>query len=370
MSGAPGRAVFLTHPIFSTPAFGRHHPLSIPRHSAVVALSKALGWLAPDQTFECALPSVDVLARFHDREYLAALETAARDHHATPQQRTRYNLGTMECPLFDGLWDRARATVGGAIAAAELALAGKLPFHAAGGTHHGRPDRASGFCYLNDPVFAILTLLDSGLDRVLYFDLDAHHGDGVEDAFAADARVMTISVHEAGRWPGTGALHDRREGRARNLAVPRAFNGSELKFLMHEAILPLTARFAPQAIVITCGVDALAGDPLSGLELSNRALCDAVMELVASSPRAVVLGGGGYNPWTLARAWTGLWGRLSGRDVEVELPAAARAILAGLDCDLVQADDHDPSWKTTLWDTSREGPIRDEVRAAAAAVLA
>lgn len=363
-----GRAVFLTHPIFGAAAFGRNHPLSISRHSAVVALAAAIGWLDPAEMRECPLPFLDDLARFHDRDYLQALHAAATTRNASAAIRERYNLGTMECPLFDGLWDRARATVGGAIAAAELALAGHLPFHPAGGTHHGRRDRASGFCYFNDPVFAILTLLDAGLTRVVYVDVDAHHGDGVEDAFAADPRVITISIHEAGRWPGSGALADRREGRAFNMPVPRGLNDDELRLLMDDAVMPLVERFTPEAVVITCGVDALAGDPLSGLALSNVALCDAVMALVATCPRAVVLGGGGYNPWTLARAWTGLWGRLSGRDVHVGLSPAARAVLQSLDCDLVDEEDRDPAWLTSLWDAPRAGPIREEIRHVAAAV--
>lgn len=354
--------MLLTHEIFTAPAFGTHHPLSIPRHGAVLSLCRALGWLAAAETAECPLPDVDTLVRFHDPGYLAALRDAATAMTASQGVRERYNLGTMECPLFPGLWDRARATVGGAIEAARCALEGRIAFHPAGGTHHGRRDRASGFCYLNDPVFAILTLLDAGLERVLYVDLDAHHGDGVEDAFAGDPRVMTISIHEAGRWPGTGTLEDRRQGRARNLSVPAGFGDSELDFLMREAVLPIACGFAAQAVVVTCGADALAGDPLSRLQLSNVALCDAVEALVALCPRVVVLGGGGYNPWTLARCWTGLWGRLSGRDVEIELPADARALLAGFDCDLVEEADRDPRWLTHLWDKRREGPVRDEIR--------
>lgn len=370
IGGALRKAVFLTHPIFSAPAFGHHHPLSIPRHGAVVALARSLDWLDDEETVECPLPPVDVLARFHEFDYLAALQAATESGQASAEVRTRYNLGTMECPLFPGLWDRARATVGGAIRAGELALAGHVPFHPAGGTHHGRRDRASGFCYLNDPVFAIMTLLDAGLARVLYVDLDAHHGDGVEAAFELDPRVMTISIHEAGRWPGSGTLTGRGPlGQARNMPVPRGFGDCELDYLLREAVLPLAGRFGPDAVVVTCGTDSLAGDPLSGLSLTNVALCDAVFALVGAAPRAVVLGGGGYNPWTLSRAWTGLWGRLSGRDVSRELPPPARALLASLDCDLVDDEDRDPAWLTALWDTPSRNPVRDEIRDIAAASL-
>lgn len=362
------RAAFLTHDIFSAPAFGRNHPLSIPRHGAVLGLCRSLGWLEPDEIVECPLPGIDELARFHDRDYLVALRDASTTMSIAADVRARTNVGTMECPLFPGLWDRARATVGGAIRSARIALGGQIAFHPAGGTHHGRRNRASGFCYLNDPVFAILGLLDAGLDRVAYVDLDAHHGDGVEDAFADDPHVMTISIHESGRWPGTGALADRRAGRTRNLPVPAGFSDRELDYLMREAVVPLVHDFSPEAIVVTCGADALAGDPLSRLALSNVALCDAVEALVAICPRAVILGGGGYNPWTLSRCWTGLWGRLSGRDVDVALPPEAHALLAALDCDLVDEDERDPRWLTHLWDERKTGAVRDEIKRIAEAV--
>lgn len=356
------RAVFLSHGVFATPAFGRNHPLSIPRHGALVDLCRALGTLTDADLVDCPIPDVATLARFHDAAYLTALEAAAASGRASEQVRKLYNLGTMECPLFPGLWDRARATVGGAIEASRRALAGELPFHPAGGTHHGRPDRASGFCYFNDPVFAILTLLDAGLSRVLYVDLDAHHGDGVEDAFAADPRVVTMSIHETGRWPGTGREDDRRDGRALNLPVPAGFNDAELHHLLAHALLPHARRFAPDAVVVVCGVDALAGDPLSHLSLSNVALCDAVEAMIAVAPRAVVLGGGGYNPWTLTRAWAGLWSRLSGRDPGNQLPSAARRLLEGFTCDLVDDDDRRPEWTATLWDPPNEAPVRDAIR--------
>ena len=275
--------------------------------------------------------------------------------------RERHHIGTMANPLFPGLFQRAAMTVGGSIMAAELAMTGALAFHPAGGTHHGRADRASGFCYFNDPVFALTTFLRHGLQRVLYVDLDAHHGDGVQQAFAADARVMTVSIHEADRWPYSGAVDDRGLGHARNLPVPRGFNDHELDFVMQTAVLPLARRYDPQALVITCGADGLSGDPLSSMELSNVALWRAVLELIRHSPRVVVLGGGGYNPWTVARCWTGLWGMLSGRTLPAELPRAAQNMLRGLHCDLVDEDDMDPCWCTTLADDPNQSPLRPEL---------
>src|SRR3546814_9328930 len=112
---------------------------------------------------------------------------------------------------------------------------GGIVYSPAGGTHHGRPDRASGFCYFNDPALGILALLDRGFRRICYVDVDAHHGDGVQDAFAADGLVLTLSVHEAGRWPFTGAAEDRAGGFARNLPVPPGFNDSEMDFVRERA---------------------------------------------------------------------------------------------------------------------------------------
>src|SRR5262249_11177843 len=160
---------------------------------------------------------------------------------------------------------------------------------------------ASGFCYFNDPALAILTLLDQGLQRIYYVDIDAHHGDGVEAAFADDPRVRTVSVHEAGRWPNTGKLQDRAGGSARNLPVPTGFNYTEMRFLCDEVLRPLGERFAPEALVLQCGADALADDPMSGLALSNNAHWYVVDRLRDLAPRLLVLGGGGYNPWSVAR---------------------------------------------------------------------
>jgi acetoin utilization protein AcuC len=114
--------------------------------------------------------------------------------------------------------------------------------------------------------------------------------------------------------------------------------------------------------VVTCGTDALHGDPLSRLALSNGALWSTVERVVERVGPAVVLGGGGYNPWTLARCWTGLWGRLSGRDIPATLPSAAQQILAELHCDLVDDEEVRPEWLTTLADSPNVGAVRKDVR--------
>lgn len=356
-----GETRFVTSDIFRRPAFGRNHPLSIARQSGVLDLCETLGWLEPHHRLTCEPATPETLTRFHDPAYVEALRSASARGLATVEDRERYAFGTMENPLFEGLFERAATTVDGAIRCAEVALAGGTAFHPAGGTHHGRRDRACGFCYFNDPVFAILTLLEGGAERVMYIDLDAHHGDGVQIAYAEDERVLCLSVHEANRWPHTGAVDDRGQGMARNLPVPARCNDSELEFVRREAIEPLLDRHAPDALVLTCGADSLAGDPLSTMEISNGAMWRTVMALVDRAP-AVVLGGGGYNPWTAVRYWAGLWGQLAGYAVPATLPPEARELLAGFDCDLVDEEDIEPGWLTRLEDAPNEGAVRDEVR--------
>lgn len=366
---AASRPLFIGSDVFRRAAFGSNHPLTIVRHSAVLDLVQILGWLGDDDFRESAPATVDQLIAFHDPAYVEALQYADTTGQVKPEIRSRYRIGTLENPLFSGVFERAAMTVGGSIQAAQLACDGYTVFHPSGGTHHGRPDRASGFCYFNDPVFAIRTLLQLGRRKVLYVDLDAHHGDGVEDAFVDERRVMTLSIHEQDRWPYSGAANDRRDGGARNLPVPKGFNDSELDYLLQNAVLPLAAEFSPEALVICCGADCLAGDPLSGMMLSNGALWRAVQELTALQQPTVVLGGGGYNPWTLARYWAGLWGVLAGQELPQRLPPEAVELLNGMECDLVDEDDFEEDWIRTLVDSPNDGPVRDAIISVAAEVL-
>lgn len=353
---------FISAAIYRETGYRGNHPLAIARIGPVESLCRVLGWTGTlHPVLESPVADRALLERFHDAGYLDAIRRSEAAGRASEEDRLRYGLGTLENPVFPGLWQRAATSVGGSVLAACLAHEGAIAYHPAGGTHHGMAARANGFCYFNDPVFAILTLLDLGRKRVVYVDLDAHHGDGVEAAFATDPRVMTISMHEAGRWPFTGTVASLCGGRVRNLPVPRGLNDSEFDRMVGAAILPLARDFGPDAVVVTMGADALRGDPLSGLEVTNGALWSAVERLVALAPAAVVLGGGGYNPWTLARAWAGMWARLTGQAIPDRLPPEATAILAALACDLVEEEDRDPAWFASIRDRRNDGAIRPEI---------
>jgi acetoin utilization protein AcuC len=354
-------ALFVGSDIYRNAAFGFNHPLNIVRHAAVVDLLRMLGWLNDDDFRDSEPASVDQLLQFHDRAYVKALQYANSTGKVQPGIRERYQIGTFENPLFPGLFERASMTVGGSILSARLAAEGHVVFHPTGGTHHGRPDRAAGFCYLNDPVFAILTLLQQGSERVVYIDLDAHHGDGVEEAFYEEPRVTTVSIHEQNRWPFSGT-HCHPHAGAYNFCVPLQFNDSEFNYLMENAIFPLVEVKNADALVICCGADCLAGDPLSHMKLSNVALWDAVEQLIALDKTTIVLGGGGYNPWTVTRYWAGMWGRISGREMPDSLPSEARDFMRQMECDLIDEEDIEEQWLTTMADSPYPGAIRDEIK--------
>jgi acetoin utilization protein AcuC len=156
---------------------------------------------------------------------------------------------------------------------------------------------------------------------------------------------------------------------ARNLPVPPGFHDDELAYLVEEVIAPLGEAFGPEAVVIQCGADALADDPMSKLALSNTALWRAVGALVGLAPRLLVLGGGGYNPWSVTRCWAGVWATLNRLPVPDALPPPAEAVLRSLRWERAAGRNPPAHWFTTLADAPRTGPVRAEVRDVAAAAM-
>jgi acetoin utilization protein AcuC len=344
--------------IYRRSTYGPKHPLAIPRVSTTLDLVRALGWVEAARYRDSPMASVAQLTRFHDADYIAALQRAEATQQVSAEDRARFRIGADGNPVYREVFRRPATSAGGVLLAAELTRDGGVLHVPGGGTHHGRPDRASGFCYLNDVVLGLLALLDQGLTRLLYLDVDAHHGDGVQDAFHDDPRVLTVSVHEEGRWPHTGAADDHAGGHALNLPVPAGFHDTEMRVLVQRAILPLIARFQPEAIMLQCGADALLEDPLSRLALSNNAHRDLVASLKGLAPRLIVLGGGGYNPWSVARCWALVWAELNGIAPPLALPPAAEAVLRGLSFHRAAGRNPAPHWFTTLLDAPREGEVR------------
>jgi acetoin utilization protein AcuC len=227
-----------------------------------------------------------------------------------------------------------------------------------GGTHHAFPDRANGFCYLNDPVFAVLSLRARGFRRVAYVDIDAHHCDGVEFAFRDEPEVLVLSTHEEGRWPRTGALAERGAGNVWNLPVPRGFHDDDMARVREGLILPVVEAHRADAIVLQCGADGVTEDPQARLALSNNAHVGVLAGLRELSTRLMLLGGGGYNPWSVGRCWTRAWGALSGQAAPGRLPAEAEAVLRALRWDRRGGGrevEPPEEWVTTLEDPWRGG---------------
>ena len=363
------RPLLIGSEIYRGSTYGPKHPLAIPRVSTTLDLIRALGWLAPDHYIESPRASREELQRFHSADYIAALMRAEETQSVSAEDRARFRIGADGNPVYREVFRRPATSAGGVLAAARLTASGGVVHAPGGGTHHGRADRASGFCYVNDAVLGLLAWRDQGLSPLLYVDIDAHHGDGVQDAFHHDPHVFTLSVHEDGRWPFTGALGDRAGGYAANIPVPAGFNDSEMAWVLHEAILPIARRLKPAAIMLQCGADALEEDPLSRLALSNNAHLAVVAALMGLTPRLIVLGGGGYNPWSVARCWAGVWGTLNGHALPERLPEAAEAVLRRLSYHRAAGRNPPEHWFTTLADAPRPGVVRALVRRAAAAAL-
>jgi acetoin utilization protein AcuC len=195
--------------------YGPEHPLRMERLGMTWRLMEAYG-LTSGPKIKVLTPEpapVEAIIRFHSREYIEILRAVSAGDWVP--HAARYGLGAGDNPIFPGLWEAAELVAGGSLLASQLVLDNEAPraFHFAGGLHHAMPERASGFCYVNDAVLAIMELRRRDW-KVAYVDIDAHHGDGVQFAFYADPRVLTISSHERGDrlFPGTGSVEEMGEG--------------------------------------------------------------------------------------------------------------------------------------------------------------
>lgn len=360
----PTRAAFFVGAArYRRNSYGKNHPLAIPRVSLTLDLINSYGAMGP-QEYRLGRPaSHHELWGFHTRDYIQAFEKAQFRGRVTDQDRRIYQLGTLENPCFPGFFDTPNLATGSSIQAAELVLQGQTAFSPAGGMHHAAAHQARGFCYLNDPVLAIQRLRRAGL-RVLYWDLDAHHGDGVEAAFVQDPQVQTVSIHmdPAYAYPFQGGGLTDHPGGALNLPLPQEVNDSEYRHLFSALWPRVLEAFAPDVVVLQAGTDILAPDPLSKFRISNLLFWEMLQQIVTDSPRLLVLGGGGYHPIALARCWTGLWAILSGRALPSPLPAAGQELLRSVDWEL---DDEDaPDYERQfheLEDLPLEGNIRSEI---------
>ena len=364
------RPLFIGHEIFRHSSYGRWHPLRVPRVSTVMDLSRAMGWLPQEQFLTSPRARPAALTHWHTPAYINALQRIEAEQIATDHDRRHHDIGSVTNPVFSEIFRRPATAAGGSILAGELLKDGGIVYNPAGGTHHGMPDRANGFCFLNDPVLAMLSLRHHGVRRIAYVDIDAHHPDGVEVGFGGDRDCLMVSIHEDRLWPRSGPIENDGGGNALNLPVPRGFNDTEMAYVRDALIVPRVSAFSPDAIVLLCGADGVEEDPLSHMALSNNAHWNILQSLIGLAPRLLVLGGGGYNPWSVGRMWTGIWGILNNRQIPRILPQHAQTVLRALKFDGNRRGKNPPEhWFTTLRDTPRPGVLRDDVQAGVAQLM-
>ena len=334
------RSVFLYSPqVYQYHRVGKHpsKPQRLQRTGELLAAYNAFD----ENTRRIIAPRLateDELAAFHTREYIRAvraLSDAAFEKRVPDEiDPTRFGFRVGSNPIFAGMYQSGAIRAGGALQAVDLLLRGDTAavFHPAGGGHHGMPARTSGFCIFNDVVIAIQKILEAGL-RVAYIDVDVHHGDGVQNAFYEDPRVLTISLHETGEtlFPGTGDVDELGQGAGRgyclNLPFLRETDDAIYLRAFCEIVPRAIAKFAPDVLVTEIGADAHALDPLGHLKLSTRGYVEIVRELRTLSPgKWLCFGGGGYRVSVVPRVWSIVWSEMTGLELANELPASYRAL--------------------------------------------
>lgn len=311
--------------------FGPEHPLTPRRFPPSIDLMRTVG---AANTVEPRVATDDEIARLHKREYINTVRRFAADpwHHVPSA-----GIGPGDCPPFEDMHEASARVVGGSLDGVDRILQGEVEhaFNPAGGLHHAMADRASGFCIYNDVALACARARDAG-HRVLYVDLDVHHGDGTQALFWDDPNVLTLSIHETGRtlFPGTGFVEERGGPGALGTKVnvplsPLTGDASWLAAL--ERVLPALAEaFQPTFLVSQHGCDTHVYDPLAHVRLTTRAYRGATLLLDRlaheyAAGRWLATGGGGYDAYRVVpRSWSLIWLAQAHREPPAEIDAGWR----------------------------------------------
>ena len=316
--------------------YGPTHPLRIIRLKLTYDLINAYGLLdLPTVQFIPTQKAEEKeLAFFHDEEYLSLLRQVNEGFPLG--EAYAYGLGPGDNPIFPGLFNLSLLVAGATLQAIDFVVDGngEIAFNIAGGLHHAMRSMASGFCYVNDPVIGIMRLLRRG-KRVAYIDIDAHHGDGVQKAFYQSNQVLTISLHETGYtlFPRTGFEYEIGEGEGEgysvNLPFPPETEDDVYVWTFEEVVPELIHAFQPDVVVTQLGVDTFYDDPLTNLHLSLFGYERVLKRIKDLAPKWVALGGGGYNIFNVARAWTLAWAVMNGVELEEALPESFLTMSSG-----------------------------------------
>jgi acetoin utilization protein AcuC len=361
---------------------GGHHPMHPIRWELTLRLAREFGVLERMSTVRPAPATHDMLCEVHDAEYVAAVVAASGD-----PSYVGFGMGTPDNPVFAAMHTSAALIAGGSAHAAELIATGSTrhAVNIAGGLHHAMRGCASGFCVYNDAALAVATLLRGGVGRVAYLDVDVHHGDGVQTAFYAEPRVLTVSLHESPQtlFPGTGYPDETGSGAALgtavNVALPAGTDDAGWLRAFHAVAPSVIRAFGPDVLVLQAGCDSHREDPLANLELTvdgQRASYLAARDLADElcGGRLLVLGGGGYGlARVVPRAWTHLLAIASGAPVDPnrQIPEAwsAEVRRRGLRAAPPASMTDDGDTRYQPWQPGGESPLDRAITASRAATF-
>ena len=332
-----GQVALIWDPSLAAYDLGESHPLNPLRLVLTVELMEAFGLLTPDAVVSPREATEGELLLVHASGYIEAVRQAG---DWASDFRPVLGLGTEDNPVYPGMHEIAALTCGGSIQGIEEVLSGrrKRTFSIAGGMHHAHRSRAAGFSVYNDVAVGIAVAREQRPElKVLYVDIDAHHGDGVQEAFAGSSDVLTISIHESGvhAFPGTGFPgeigYGAGTGFSANVPLPPQATDECFAATLDEVVVPLARAFAPDIIVAQLGVDAHHLDPQTGLGLTlpgYHALVRGIITLADElcEGRLAAVGGGGYHiADVVPLAWTWVLAELSGVSLDDEVPDSWRA---------------------------------------------
>lgn len=307
--------------------FGRGHPLRPIRLRMTAELIRSYGLLdLPDSQLITPRPVTETeLLLAHDGSYIEAIRALSRnpDEDVDPS----FGFYMSDNPPFAGMYESSLLYTGASAQAAEMVMRDEVDvsFSIAGGLHHARRARASGFCIFNDAVVAVRRLQEK-FGRILYIDIDAHHGDGVQEAFYDTDEVMTISIHESGRWlfPGSGFVEEMGTGKGTGFSINAPLapgsGDAEAVRVYDSAIQPLIDAYAPQVVVAQLGVDGHFADPLAHLAYTSIGWLELVRRILSLGKPVVALGGGGYDARTVCRLWTLAYALMLNQHVPDDIP--------------------------------------------------
>jgi len=306
--------------------YGPGHPMKPTRIRMCHSLVMNYGLYKRMEIFRAKPATKREMTQFHADDYIEFLSKITPSNMGNfVKEQHKCNVGD-DCPVFDGLFDYCAISAGGSMEGAARLSRDKcdIAVNWAGGLHHAKKSEASGFCYVNDIVLGILELLRYH-SRVLYIDIDVHHGDGVEEAFYTTDRVMTVSFHKYGEYfPGTGELRDIGISKGKyyslNFPLRDGINDENYKSVFEPVIQQVMESYDPAAVVLQCGTDSLAGDKLGCLNLSMRGHANCVKFVKSFDKPLLLLGGGGYTMRNVSRAWAYETGLATGVELGHDIP--------------------------------------------------